>query len=264
LRRQFRQCAEAIRARFHGLTGGFCASHSGTGFAERRRVSSREAFGPNLRRRRIRSGLSLEELSFRTKVSVELWDAMENNDFSRWPAGVAARANIRAYAEAVGVDPVATVDEFCRLVPQGDRRAERIVRGTAEILGHQLVWSDDLPPALTEGDRRVAARSESGREPNWVDAHPRALAIGVDVAAVILGAGTVSTAAGIDFWKTLAAIALVYNGVSVAFLGCSPAVWAIDTHIAAHRPRRPGGVPVFTRLALAGSDEPSPDRDTAA
>jgi hypothetical protein len=227
-------------------------------------VSSREAFGPNLRRRRIRSGLSLEDLSLRTKVSVELWDAMENNDFSRWPAGVAARAHIRAYAEAVGAYPGATVDEFCRVVPQGDRRAERIVRGTAEFLGHQLVWSDDLPPALTDGDRRAPKPQAGSHGPWWIDAHPRALAVGLDVAAVIMCGGTVATAASIDFWKTLAAVALSYNGVSLALLGCSPAVWAIDTYIATHHPRNLSGVPVFTRLALIQNDDPSPDRDTAA
>jgi transcriptional regulator with XRE-family HTH domain len=248
-----------------GLICHFCASHSGTGFAERRGVSSREAFGPNLRRRRIRSGLSLEDLSIRTKVSVELWDAMENNDFSRWPAGVAARAHIRAYAEAVGADPGATVDEFCRVVPQGDRRAERIVRGTAEFLGHQLVWTDDLPPELTEGDRRAPKPVPAGSlGPWWIDAHPRALAVALDVAAVIMCGGTVATAASIDFWKTLTAVALFYNGVSLALLGCSPAVWSIDTYIATHHPPKPSSVPVFTRMALARNDDSSPDRDTAA
>ena len=145
-------------------------------------VSSLEAFGPNLRRRRMRSGLSLEDLSTRTKVSVELWDAMERNDFSRWPTGVAARSYIRSYAEAVGVDPEATVDEFCRLVPNGDRRAERLVRGTAEFLGHQLVWSDDLPPALPEGDRRApAVRPETASGlPWWLEAYPRHIAAGIE------------------------------------------------------------------------------------
>src|SRR5436190_987266 len=151
-------------------------------FAPAAVVSSREAFGPNLRRLRMRSGLSLEELSLGTKVSVDLWDAMEKNDFSRWPTGVAARAYIRAYAEAVGADPKTTVDEFCRLVPQGDRRAERIVRGTAEFLGHQLVWSDDLPPALPEGDRRVAVRLETASGlPWWLAAHPRSIAAVIDL-----------------------------------------------------------------------------------
>ena len=213
----------------------------------------------------MRSGLSLEELSFRTKVSVELWDAMEKNDFSRWPTGVAARAHVRAYAEAVGVDPNATVDEFCRVVPQGDRRAERIVRGTAEFLGHQLTWSDDLPPALTEGDRRApAGRQRGGRGPWWIEVHPRGLAAGIDLVVVVVLAGAIDAAARFDFWMTLALVALLYNGVSLALLGCSPAVWAIDTYVTSRLPHRRPEVPGFTRLTLMRNNDRSPDRDTAA
>ena len=43
---------------------------------------------------------------------------------------------MRDYAAAIGVDPETTVDEFCRWFPQGDRRAERQIRGQAEIVGH--------------------------------------------------------------------------------------------------------------------------------
>ena len=228
-------------------------------------MSSLEAFGPNLRRLRMRSGVSLEELSFRTKVSVDLWDAMEKNDFSRWPTGVSARAYIRSYAEAVGADASATIDEFCRVVPQGDRRAERIVRGTAEIVGHQLVWSDDLPPTLAEGDRRAADRRERGKDPRWMEANPRALAAGIDLSAVLLSAGALAVSVKIDFWPTLAAVALLYNGVSLALLGCSPAVWALGTYVSTQLPhRKTSRAPVFTQLALARHDDASPDRDTAA
>jgi transcriptional regulator with XRE-family HTH domain len=250
---------------FSVRAGHFCAIASGTGFASRRGVSSREAFGPNLRRLRMRSGLSLEELSVRTKVSVELWDGMEKNDFSRWPTGVTARAHVRAYAEAVGADPNATVDEFCRLVPQGDRRAERIVRGTAEFLGHQLTWSDDLPPALAEGDRRApSGRQGGGKGPWWMDVNPRGLAAGIDLVLVVAITGTITAAFKIDFWMTLALSALIYNGVSLALLGCSPATWAIDTYIASHLPYRRRDAPGFRRLSLVRNDDRSPDRDTAA
>ena len=125
----------------------------------RRPMTGVEAFGPNLRRMRLRRGISLYELSVRTKVSVELWDAMEGNDVSRWPAGLYARAYIREYAEVIGADPDATVDEFCRLFPQGDRRAESLVRDHAELLGHPLTWSDDLPAALAGDDRRVSSKA---------------------------------------------------------------------------------------------------------
>jgi transcriptional regulator with XRE-family HTH domain len=120
---------------------------------------SREAFGPNLRRIRIQRGVSIEHIARAMKVPSELLDDLERNDFSRWPSGVYARAYVRQYAAAIGVDPHATVDEFCRWFPQGDRRAERIVREHADIVGHDLDWRDDLPPNAGDSDRRGAGSS---------------------------------------------------------------------------------------------------------
>src|SRR5258708_6484615 len=98
-----------------------------------------EAFGPNLRRRRLQRGISLEQLTACTNVSLELWEAMERNDFSRWPTGVAARGYIRDYAVIVGLDRDETVDEFCRITSHGDRRGYRVLRETAALLEHELV-----------------------------------------------------------------------------------------------------------------------------
>src|SRR2546428_3691754 len=84
-----------------------------------RSMSEREAFGPNLRRLRVQRGISLESIAAATKVHTDLWAGLERNDFSRWPAGIYARAYVRAYAVEVGVDPDATVDEVCRLFPNG-------------------------------------------------------------------------------------------------------------------------------------------------
>src|SRR4029450_10920741 len=117
-------------------------------------MSAREAFGSNLRRTRVQRGVSLEQIAQRTKVSLDLWEAMERNDFSRWPSGIFARAYIRAYAVAIGVDPESTVDEFCRWFPQGDRRIGDVIRGQAEIVGHPLEWKDEVPPSVKAGDRR--------------------------------------------------------------------------------------------------------------
>jgi transcriptional regulator with XRE-family HTH domain len=120
-------------------------------------MSGREAFGPNLRRARIQRGVSLEEIARRTNVSKTLWAAMERSDFSRWPNGIFARAYLRDYAKIIGVDPETTVDEFCRWFPHGDRRAEPQIRGQAEIVGHDLDWSDPVPAEVAEGDRRWSA-----------------------------------------------------------------------------------------------------------
>jgi transcriptional regulator with XRE-family HTH domain len=115
-------------------------------------MSARDAFGPNLRRIRIQRGVSLEQIAASTKVSVDLWKALERNDFKRWPAGIYARAYLRSYADAIGVDAETTIDDFCRWFPQGDRRVERTVREQAAIVGHRdLQWRDDLAAQM---DRR--------------------------------------------------------------------------------------------------------------
>jgi transcriptional regulator with XRE-family HTH domain len=115
---------------------------------------SRDAFGPNLRRIRKQKRITIEEIAHATKISGDLLRGLEKNDFSRWPEGIYARAYIRQYAYAIGVDPDSTVDEFCRWYTQGDRRAERTVRGQAEIVGHEeLKWQDDTK-RLSDGDRR--------------------------------------------------------------------------------------------------------------
>lgn len=138
-------------------------------------MGSREAFGPNLKRVRLQRGVSLERISLETKVAVDIWESMERNDFKGWPSGIFARAHVRAYAMAIDVDPESTVNEFCRWFPQGDRRAAPIIRGQAEIVGHELQWTDHVPPAVKEGERRasnLAAGSRSVAAPGW----PRRLA----------------------------------------------------------------------------------------
>ena len=117
-------------------------------------MSAREAFGPNLRRIRIQRGISLDTIARETKVPAELWDGLEHNDFSRWPTGLFARSYIRDYARLLDLDPEATVDEFCRWFPHGDRRALKLVREQAKIVGHNFEGHGDVPPAGVDLDRR--------------------------------------------------------------------------------------------------------------
>src|SRR3954464_488922 len=120
-------------------------------------MSAREAFGPNLRRVRIQRGISLQTIAKATNVSVALWEGLERGDLSRWPQGIFARAFVRDYAEAIGVDPEATVDEFCRCFPQGDRRAAPTLKVHAEIVNHDLDYEGRPPRALVDGDRRAGS-----------------------------------------------------------------------------------------------------------
>lgn len=68
--------------------------------------------GQVLRRARERDGLSLEELSRRTKIKVRLLEAIENNDFAGLPGGIFTRGFLRTYAREVAMDPEAIVGRY--------------------------------------------------------------------------------------------------------------------------------------------------------
>jgi len=119
-------------------------------------MSEQETFGPRLRRERERRGISLETIALLTNVSVDLWTGMEKNDLSQWPGGLFARAFVRDYANAVGLDADEVVDDFCRLFPLGDRRANSLIRAQSELIGHQSTYADDHSLIPGGVDRRGA------------------------------------------------------------------------------------------------------------
>ena len=57
-----------------------------------------------LRKNRMAQGLSLTEISRRTRIGVTHLRRIEEGDFRSLPPGFYARAFVRAYAEAIGVD----------------------------------------------------------------------------------------------------------------------------------------------------------------
>jgi hypothetical protein len=75
-------------------------------------VSDRRGLGERLKRQRERRGISLNQISQSSKVPVWLFAGLEAGDCSRWPAGLYARAYVRVYAEAIGLNPDETVEEF--------------------------------------------------------------------------------------------------------------------------------------------------------
>src|SRR5215470_11467514 len=68
--------------------------------------------GRELAEARVRAGLSVEELSHRTKLSVPTLLAIERNQMKTLPGGLYARAMLRAYAREVGCDPEEIVKRF--------------------------------------------------------------------------------------------------------------------------------------------------------
>jgi hypothetical protein len=192
---------------------------------------SAEAFGRKLSSLRVKRGVSLDEMSASTKLSVELWEAMERGDFSRWPKGLYARAYLRAYSNRVGLDADQVIDDFCRLMPdQGERRRGALVRGHAEIVGHEFSPPiDPLPPGVTQDRRRPAHVEAPSKTPDL-----RIVAAVADQALVIAGSAAVGLAEPKHFWLATAAIALIYHGVGMASFGASPAARVLRAYMTRH------------------------------
>jgi transcriptional regulator with XRE-family HTH domain len=81
-------------------------------------------FGPRLRRERERKHISIDAIAAATKIKASLFEQLERGDASKWPSGIFGRSFLRAYAEAIGLDPDATVREFLAVFPDPAARLE--------------------------------------------------------------------------------------------------------------------------------------------
>lgn len=181
-------------------------------------MADREQFGVRLRREREKRGISLDSLAETTKVSVDLWIGLEQNDLSRWPSGIFARAFVRDYARAIGLDADAVVDEFCRQYPQGDRRASRIVKAHGELIGHTVDGSGEPLPAGRERRRRA---TDVPRPQVSTVYTPRVVAAAFDVACIGLFGVMSVTAFDAGFLASAGLFALVYFTSSTILSGGS-------------------------------------------
>jgi transcriptional regulator with XRE-family HTH domain/uncharacterized RDD family membrane protein YckC len=76
-----------------------------------------------LRKSRMAQGLSLTEISRRTRIGVTHLRHIEEGNFKRLPPGFYARAFVRAYAEAVGVDADIVLGELAEHLPAAQAAA---------------------------------------------------------------------------------------------------------------------------------------------
>ena len=74
-------------------------------------------FGENLRREREMRGVSLEEISIATKISIRFLQAIENEELSKLPGGIFTRSFVRTYARYLGLDEERVLAD-CQLAGQ--------------------------------------------------------------------------------------------------------------------------------------------------
>jgi cytoskeletal protein RodZ len=126
-------------------------------------MTPQEMFVTRLRRQRTRSRVSIEEIASTLRIRPELLERLEKNDLTAWPRGLYARAWIRAYALAVDLEPHDTVEEFCRLFPQGDRRTGGTIQEIATIVASSSGYRDEFShvQGRRSTDQRVPEESRT-------------------------------------------------------------------------------------------------------
>jgi transcriptional regulator with XRE-family HTH domain len=194
-------------------------------------MTEREAFGFELRRAREGRGLTLEEVSDRTKVSIAHFAGLERGDISRWPAGIFRRAFVRSYAVALGLDPEAVVIEFGRVFPESPEGQRQAARQIPAPPAANPVSPDG--PAETSAEwpalRLVLDHSATPEHDRSVGATMRRAAMGLlDVALPAAVGGLAAAAAGRGwFWTATACAALVGHVVFFTATGATPGSWLL-------------------------------------
>lgn len=74
------------------------------------------SLGEQLKNARIAKNKSLEEISSETNISKRYLTALEENDYSVFPAQVYASGFLKSYAKFLEIDPQVVVEEYNKLI----------------------------------------------------------------------------------------------------------------------------------------------------
>jgi cytoskeleton protein RodZ len=99
--------------------------------------------GDRLKHARERRGLSLSEVARRTKLSVNVLQAIERNDFASLPGGMFRKAYVRTMAAEVGLDPNEIAAAACE---RFEPRVETVAVPDRDAALQQK-WLQQLTPA---------------------------------------------------------------------------------------------------------------------
>jgi cytoskeletal protein RodZ len=99
--------------------------------------AAQRAFGEFLRQARERRQLTVEQIASDTKIALRHLDALEQGSVESLPTGMYRRAMLRAYAESVGLDKRAALQQFERTFEPGGREPEPHDTATVPASGTQ-------------------------------------------------------------------------------------------------------------------------------
>ena len=200
-------------------------------------MAADESFGRRLRRERERRQIALASIAENSKIKVSLFEELERDDATHWPSGVFRRAFIRAYADAVGLDPEATAREFLECFPDPNDPDKRCVdpseaekRGASTAVTSANAGATGPVSASTAGSGPPALRltlADTGTSFSaghlLASARSRCVAIACDAAIVITLGLTMYLILGAVWMPLCLALAGYYAG-GILLLGNTPGV----------------------------------------
>jgi len=164
---------------------------------------ARAAYCEQLKDARERTGIRLDAIAARTKVSESLFVALERGDVSRWPSGIYRRSFFRSYAGAIGLPVDSTLDEFLRLFPD----------------------EDEPHPPLAAPTGAGALRLALVSTPRYRPSRAHLTAAFLDLAALLLVGSATTWWTGWSPIAVLASTTLLYYVVATALFGSSAGAW---------------------------------------
>jgi transcriptional regulator with XRE-family HTH domain len=197
------------------------------------------AFGERLRLERERRRITLDSIAANTKIGLTLLQGLERGNVSRWPSGIFRRSFIRAYADAIGLEPDELAREFLERFPdpqelpsptslrqaRPDVAARHDRAGRPDPAGNKK-QSKASPAVPCECVLRLKF-AEPGPSAAHGNRHAgmwaRFAAVGCD-AAVLIAIGCMFYVAFNRFWMPFAIAVAAYYAGSILVLGNTPGV----------------------------------------
>jgi transcriptional regulator with XRE-family HTH domain len=100
--------------------------------------------GPALAEARTQAGMTIEDVSQRTRIRGKIITEIEHDDYSSCGGDFYTRGHIRAIAKAVGTDPVPLIEEYDGNVTRGQEADLPLVPEVEPATKPQVTWPD--PP----------------------------------------------------------------------------------------------------------------------
>jgi hypothetical protein len=165
---------------------------------------------------RERRRITLDSIAANTKINVGLLKDLEQDNVSRWPSGIFRRAFIKAYAQAIGLDPDDLAREFLERFPEPE---------TFSLFQEDRPAAEPGPAAAPNGFRLTLVQPESTFARGCIlrALRSRGSAVAWDVSVVVIVATIVFVLLG-QFWRPLGIFALTYYTSGIFLLGNTPGV----------------------------------------